>query len=127
MARGRIYGDARRNTTSDELVGPSTSMRWFSQNMLWAAYEHPGRGGHGQDSFSIRNVDNKYRGPRTLTHMSGRDAFSGVVLWYNENATIKNMYMVRDFMTGHDLGFIHPQPGNDQPVVLTDRHTGKFW
>ena len=28
-------------------------------------------------------------------------------------------------MTGHDLGFIHPQAGTDNPIVLTDRHTGE--
>ena len=121
-----FYGDPHdSNTTSDELVGPSTSLRWLSQNMPAGALR--AAGGvvvTAQDSFSIRNVDSSYRGPRTRGHLAGRDAFSGVVLWHNEDATNTKMIAIRNMLTGHDLGFIHPQGGFDQPIVLTDRHTG---
>ena len=86
-----FYGDAHAsNNTPDELVGPSTSLRWFSQNMPAGSLRAAGGVvATAQDSFSIRNVDNSYRRPRTRGNMAGRDAFSGVALWYNEDVTLR--------------------------------------
>ncbi|GEM_PF-1096099 len=113
-------------TSLDTAVEPSTSLRWISQNLPdMQVRTIDGVAGYLLGSLSgVRIAKSR----RDLTHfrgIEGYDVFSGVPLWQFKDERATGDKGSRENFVAHELGFIHLQPGDWQPAVLTDKNTGK--
>jgi outer membrane protein assembly factor BamB/SAM-dependent methyltransferase len=106
--------------SADTAVAPSTSLRWLHQSFVGQEVRsHSGVVAYGAKVGGYFN--NERRKEFVDTGLHGLDAFSGVPLWSTPNLPD---FMGRTMFVAHPLGFIHPQAGEDKPVVLTDARTG---
>ncbi len=110
-----LKGDAQGTGVSkDKLVAPSNSLRWLAQDRLTTELR--------STNGVVATLGMTTLGERSAT-ISGRDVYSGVALWSNE--PIMNRYQ-QYFFVSHELGFIHAQEGEMNPVVLRDAGTGEI-
>lgn len=114
-------------TSLDTAVAPSTSVRWLSQNLPdMQVRTTDGVAGYLLGSLSGVRIAKSRRDLTRFHGIEGYDVFSGVPLWQFKDERATGDKGSRENFVSHDLGFIHLQPGDWQPAVLTDKKTGEI-
>ena len=116
--KGRADG---HGINSDKKVAPSNDLRWFAQSE--PSNRLVSEGGVLAVTSQSQPVPKK-SGLDNGIGIHGRDAFSGILLWDDEN--VIGPQRAHNLVAAHKLGVIHVQDKVMTPAVLRDKFTGEI-